>query len=277
MSLRPSRLLLAASGLLALFLALFSATPARAQMLAAPAESPDAGNHALALRARWVTVPGWMIGPYTAQHTQLNDGWSVGLEYLYRRPSFDVVISLDYSWLNAADGNYLGKSNDPATETHYLVFDKLSSLSADVSLVGHWNLTRWLEIRFGGGLGIGGVFGNIYQITNNSGCTADNAGDPSKCYPKNIGQLPSGRVDESTRQKLDASRCTEDFSDNGMDTPARPCFRKTDTYPFNVRVIPVINVQLGLRFRMAKHAFMHLDTGFRLAGFFLGGGPEFRF
>ena len=40
--------------------------------------------HALALRARWVTVPGWSINAFSC-HTQLNDGWSVGLEYLYRR------------------------------------------------------------------------------------------------------------------------------------------------------------------------------------------------
>ena len=63
----------------------------------------------------------------------------------------------------------------------------------------------------------------------------------------------------------------------GMDTPQKPCYRKTETYPFNVRVVPVLNMQFGFRFKMHKHAYFHLDTGWRLAGFFLGGGPEFRF
>src|SRR5438445_540184 len=83
----------------------------------------------------WVTAPGWTLAPYLAQHTQLNDGWSVGLEYLYRRSGFDVVVSVDYDSLNATDGNYQGGPND---QNHYLHFSGLSSLAGDVSLIGHW-------------------------------------------------------------------------------------------------------------------------------------------
>src|SRR5947209_4032910 len=121
-----------------------------------PAARREGTPDALALRARWVTVPGWSLGPYTSNHTQLDGGWALGLEYLYRRSGFDVVVSLDYSWLNAADGNWRGSD-----QTHYLHFDGLSSLNADVSLIGHWNVLSWLEIRLGAGLGIGGVFGDI--------------------------------------------------------------------------------------------------------------------
>jgi len=250
------------------------APPTSGSLLAAPASQGES-PHALALRARWVTLPGWALSPYLAAHTQLDDGWGVGLEYLYRRTSFDVVVSLDYSWLQAADGNFLGKSNNPATENHFTRFDKLSSLSADVSLIGHWNLTTWMEIRFGAGLGIGYVFGDIYQITNNSGCTADNAGDPTKCFPKTTGVVYPTTPDNVT--KLENQRCSPDFTDGGRDTPVSPCYRKTDTYPFNVRVVPVLNVLLGLRFKLHPHVFLHLDGGFRLAGFYAGGGPEFRF
>ncbi|MBP6741815.1 MAG: hypothetical protein KA244_03160 [Deltaproteobacteria bacterium] len=255
-----------------------AAAPSAQPMLSLPktANTPDPEfGHALAVRARWMTVPGWTIGPYLAAHTELNDGWSVGLEYLARRPGFDVVVSLDYSWLEARSGNFLGKNNNPVTENHFTRFDKLSSLSADVSLIGHWNLTPWMEMRFGAGLGIGYVFGDIYQITNNSGCTADNAGDPTKCFPKNVG--PISEVNAGTVTKLESVRCSPDFVDGGRDTPSSPCYRKTDTYPFNVRVVPVLNVLLGMRFRLHRNVSMHLDGGFRLAGFYLGAGPEFRF
>lgn len=261
---------------LALVLGLVCSTgAARAQMLAPPPAPTEAGPHALGLRARWLTVPGWAIAPYVDAHTELNAGWSVGLEYLYRRPAFDVVVSVDYSWLEARSGNYLGGGNDPATETHFIRFDRLSSISADVSLIGHWNLTPWMEIRFGGGLGIGGVLGNLYQINSNSGCTKENAGDSTVCYPKNVG--PIQKVDEATVQKLESVGCTPDFANNGMDTPSHPCLRKVDTYPFNARVVPVLNVLLGLRFRAHKNVYIHVDGGFRLAAFYLGAGPEFRF
>lgn len=259
-------------------------TPARAQLEAAapqsmlappPAVTRPESPHALALRARWVTLPGWALSPYLAAHTELNDGWGVGLEYLYRRTGFDVVISLDYSSLSARDGNYLGKTNDPATETHFLHFANLSSLSIDVSLIGHWNLTSWMELRFGAGLGAGYVFGEIYQITGNSNCTADTAGDPSKCYPTKIGPIVKTTPELVTQ--LENARCSPDFTDGGRDSAQSPCYRRTDVYPFNVRIVPVLNVLLGLRFKLQRHVYLHLDGGFRLAGFYAGGGPEFRF
>lgn len=263
-------------------LVLFAPTRARAQaaqqpMLAPPpASAQPESPHALALRARWVTLPGWALSPYLAAHTELNDGWGVGLEYLYRRSGFDVVVSVDYSSLQARDGNYLGSTNNPATETHFVHFDKLSSLSIDVSLIGHWNLTSWMELRFGAGLGAGYVFGEIYQITGNSaGCTADTAGDPSKCYPTKIGPITNSNPE--TISQLENIRCSPDFTDGGRDTPQSPCYRRTDVYPFSVRVVPVLNVLLGLRFKLQRHVYLHLDGGFRLAGFYAGGGPEFRF
>ncbi len=249
-------------------------TPNQQPLFAAPVAQPSQVTpHALALRARWVTVPGWSIAAFLDAHTQLNDGFSVGLEYLYRRSGFDVVLSVDYSWLEAASGNFLGKGNNPATDTHFTRFDKLSSLTFDASLIGHWNLTSWLEFRVGAGLGIGTVFGNIYQITNNSGCTAENAGDPTKCYPKNVG--PIENTDSSTIEKLNAAGCVGD--NDKLDTPTSPCQRSTQSYPFNPRVVPVLNTLIGLRFKLQDHVYWHLDGGWRLVGFYVGGGPEFRF
>jgi hypothetical protein len=249
--------------------------PAKPATGAAPTTDDDTSPHSLALRARWVTVPGWQLSPYTDAHTQLNGGWSIGAEYLYRMRAFDVVISLDYSWLNPDSGNYLATNHDPATDTHFLNFDKLSSLSVDVSLIGHWNLTPWLELRAGGGLGIGGVFGNIYQITNNSGCTLGNASDTTKCYPRPIG--PITVLDDATSQRLISGACNPDLSNSTKDTPGSPCYRRVDTYPMNVRVVPVLNAMLGFRFRAHRNVYIHLETGWRLVGWFLGAGPEFRF
>lgn len=241
--------------------------------VAAEAKPRELSPHALALRARWVTAPAWSLSPYTDQRVGLDAGYGVGLEYLYRRAGFDVVVSVDYSGINPPDGNFRGKGNDPATETHFLTFRNLSVLSADVSLIGHWNVLPWLEIRFGGGLGLGGVFGDISQITNNSGCTAENGGDPTRCYPKNVG--PLNRPGVSNDEVLAGFGCRN--GDGSLDTPSSPCYRRVDTYPMNARVVPVINTLLGLRFQAHEHVYIHVDAGWRLVGFYLGAGPEFRF
>ena len=125
----------------------------------------------------------------------------------------------------------------------------------------------------GAGLGIGTVFGNIYQITNNSGCTAENAGDPTKCYPTNVGKIEN--TDAATIEKLNAAGCVGD--NDKLDTPTSPCQRSTQSYPFNPRVVPVLNTLIGLRFKLQDHVYWHLDGGWRLVGFYVGGGPEFRF
>jgi len=244
--------------------------------------TPNSGDeglspHALALRARWVTVPGWSLDAFLDAHTKLDGGWGVGMEYLYRGlgKHVELVTSLDFSWLNADSGNYLGKGNNPADQTHYVVFDKLSALSLDASLIGHWNLTSWMEIRVGAGLGIGVVFGNIYQITNNSGCNIANANDPSNCYPRNVGPLPA--FTDNSRRILESVACEPDLRDSTKDTVLSPCYRRVETYPFSGRVVPVLNTLLGFRFRAHRNVLFHLETGWRLVGFYLGGGPEFRF
>ncbi len=265
--------------------AMFGAVDANAQMLALTNEgtqkvrsTSEQPPHALGVRARWVTAPGWELAPYTDAHTQLNGGWSVGLEYLHLRQTFDVVVSLDYSWVNPDSGNYLGKGRDPTAYTYFLAFDRLSTLSADVSIVGHWNLTPWMEFRLGAGLGLGVLFGNIYQIGSNPNCTVANAGDLSVCYPKT--QPPRAPYD--VKNPLPESNsptvyCNADLSDSTADTAKTPCLRRVGGYPFNGRVVPVLNTLLGFRFRMHRNAYLHVETGWRLVGFYLGGGPEFRF
>lgn len=308
MSLRTPRELSASSAfarlfgfsatLVALTFSLLSATSAQAQMLSLPGEKPASANalpssqpvtttprangeetspHAMAVRARWLTVPGWAIGPYTDAHTQLDGGWSVGLEYLYRMKSFDVVVSVDYSWLQADNGNFLAKGHDPSTDTHFIVFDRLSSISADVSLIGHWNLTSWLEFRIGAGLGLGVVLGNMYQITS-SGCTLGNVNDTANCYPRTQAPRPAYNVSQPLPdQNSPTLYCNADLSDSKLDTANTPCLRRVETYPLSGRAVPVLNAMLGFRFRAHKNVYVHLETGWRLVGFFLGAGPEFRF
>ena len=242
------------------------------------AAQPGEPSHGLALRGRWVTVPGWELSPYTDAHTQLDAGYSVGLEYLYLRKGFDVVVSVDYSWLNADNGNYLAKGHDPSTDTHFIAFDRLSAVSLDVSLIGHWNLTSWMELRLGAGLGVGVVLGNLYQINSNPSCTADNAGDLSTCYPKTAPPRAPYDVANPLPDKTDPSvYCSADLGDSKLDTAQSPCLRRVETYPLSGRVVPVLNALLGLRFRAHRNFYLHVEGGFRLVGFYLGAGPEFRF
>ncbi|MCA1663134.1 MAG: hypothetical protein LC659_02470, partial [Myxococcales bacterium] len=165
--------------------------PSSSHATSSSADDGDVGKHQLGVRARYIFVTKAMLGLYFDANTgtQMNS-WSLGMEYVYRRPgkSYDIVTSLDFSWLNVDDGNYLGSGHDPALDTHYTQFRNLSFISADVSIIGFHKFAPWFELRYGGGLGIGYVPGDVL-ITTNAGCTSANASDTTKCAPLVTGPI----------------------------------------------------------------------------------------
>jgi hypothetical protein len=224
-------------------------------------------RHAIGVYARYIFVTELMLKPYLDTSTSLNS-FAVGLQYHRRYDKFDVVTTLDFSWMALGDGNWLGKGNDPALDTKYVQFDKLSFLSADVAIIGHHAFNNWLEIRGGAGLGLGVVFGDVLTTSNsNQVCNKDNAGDTSKCYPisPTVGPIYLNQPD--TEQKLKA---TEDSS--RTDTAQNP-HRKPGNKP---PVMAVLNIMLGLNFRLHKHVSAQVELGFRDA-VYTGAGVQYHF
>ncbi|HEX9105328.1 MAG TPA: hypothetical protein VF997_24125 [Polyangia bacterium] len=243
--------------------------PPGATHLSSSAEEPRAevGRHQLGVRARYLFVTKAMLSLYFDANTgtQMNS-WSVGMEYVYRRPgkSYDIVTSLDFSWLNVDDGNYLGSGHDPAIDTHYTQFRNLSFISADVSIIGFHKFTSWFELRYGGGLGLGYAPGDVL-ITTNTNCTAANAKDPTQCYPLVTGPI----VGKPTAAQEAALKATEG---GGTDTATTPHRHSGD----NIPVMGVVNVLVGFRFYPVQHMAVTVDIGFRDA-MFVGGGVHYLF
>lgn len=243
-------------------------TPAgkRAKPLDASPPS-ELGTHQLGFRARYIFVTKAMLSPYFAADTgtQMNS-WSIGLEYVYRKPgkSYDIVTSLDFSWLNVDDGNYLGSGHDPSLDTHYTQFRDLSFISADVSIIGFHKFTDWFELRYGGGLGIGYVPGDVL-ITTNAGCTSANAKDTTTCAPLVTGPI----VGKPTAQQEAALKATEG---GGTDTATTPHRHSGGKPP----VMGVVNILVGFRFYPTPHLAVTADIGFRDA-MFVGAGVHYLF
>ncbi len=219
----------------------------------------EVGTHQLGVRVRYIFVTKAMLSPYLNANTgtQMNS-FSVGAEYVYRKPgkSYDVVTSLDFSWLAVDDGNYLGSGHDPALDTHYTQFRNLSFISADVSIIGWHKFLPWLELRYGGGLGIGYVPGDVLITNNGPQCTAANASDPSQCYPINTGPI-NGKPTAAQEASLQASM------GGGTDTNTTPHRHSGDKPP----VMGVVNILVGLRFYPTAHMAINWEIGFRDAMF----------
>jgi hypothetical protein len=222
-------------------------------------------KYALGARVRGVWMTPAMLSPYV-QTTSGLQSFAGGAEFIVRKPTYDVVTSLDLTFLSLTDGNFLGNGHDPSQDTHYVQFGsfgQLTFLSADVSILGHTALGRFVELRYGAGVGLGLVIGDVLIINNGRQCTSQNYSDLSKCYP----HTPDGRVDiplgrPDTEAKLKATE-----QPGVVDLADDPHRHATNNKP---PVMVVLNIQAGLRVKVHRHLAFDLDVGFRDAIFFGG-------
>src|SRR5439155_1239631 len=131
----------------------------------------------------------------------------------------------------------------------------LSFLSADVSIIGHHKFLPWLGLRYGGGLGLGWVAGDVLLTNNGPMCSAANAKDPTQCYPLNTGPI-NGKPTPAQEASLKASE------GNGTDTNVSPHRHVTGDKP---PVMAVLNVLVGLRFYPIPRLALTVEIGLKLA------------
>ncbi|MDB4970682.1 MAG: hypothetical protein JWN44_6371 [Myxococcales bacterium] len=225
---------------------------------APPSEVVELGRYQLGARVRGIFATHAMLSPYLAANTGTSmESVSVGIELIYRKPKYDIVTSLDFSFLDVHDGNYLGAGHDASLDTHYVQFRNLGFLSADVSLIGHHKFLPWLELRYGGGLGIGWVAGDVLLTNNGPQCTAANASDTKACYPTNTGAI-NGKPTPAQEASLKASEGT------GVDTNVTPHRHVSADKP---PVMGVVNLLVGLRFYPIPRLALTYEIGFRNAIF----------
>jgi hypothetical protein len=226
-------------------------------------------KYALGARVRGVFVPRSFFSPYLDAATSMESA-SLGLEFIYRKATYDVVASLDFMFLPLKSGNWLAKGNPPGLDTHYLEFDNLNFLSTDVSIIGHhtWASVPWLELRYGAGVGLGLVLGDVWMINNGMQCTLANVENTSQCYPRSptVGDI---RLDQpGYKEKL---KMTE--NPNAVDTAVDPHWHKSKDVP---PVMAVINILMAVKFRLHPHVSAQVEVGFRNAMFF-GAGVHYWF
>jgi hypothetical protein len=203
------------------------------------------------LRARYVSVPGWLLGFFTQNHMPLGTWGHWGIEGFRRIGHLQITAGLSYQNMSPPDGNWLGKGNPPETDTRFLQFRSLSLYSADVAFTGGGMLSSWFGLHAGAGLGLAIVRGNIY-VNQSDGCTAANVGDLSQCHPPGV-------------------TCA-----NGVCTPVSALSTKpsSDKLP----VVPIVNVLVGMDFRLPdlKGWEAKIEGGF-FDAFFFGFGVGYTF
>lgn len=115
----------------------------------------------LKVRRWWVHEPLQQLFIEDGPGTSSNDG--VGLDFSRRQGNTEISFGFGADRLDGREGYYLEKGADPTMSGNvdYVTFDDLQSFSAELTVVTHYQIHKLLEFRFGAGLGIGYLRGEI--------------------------------------------------------------------------------------------------------------------
>ena len=106
----------------------------------------------------------------------LNPGFAV--DFLRRRGNFEIAAGLGYGTLSTDDGLYLEKGDEPPGETpDFTEFDGFGWVTLEVNFMWTKALHEMFALRYGAGIGLGIMLGDILQTdttctgTQTSSCT----------------------------------------------------------------------------------------------------------
>ena|SRR2546423_5154198 len=220
---------------------------AQPRLVDASSTTSPTAVYGAALRARWVSVPGWLLSTFLKQSVPLSS-YGLGLELVRRKEDVDFALGLTYQNMSPRDGNWLGRSNVAALDTDLVQFRGLALVGLDASFTWRRRFNQYAGLRYGAGLGIGLLPGKVLRVSD-AGCTDANAGDTRACRP--LYCPPQGCTEAMHRQH-------EGGVDNGPTDPHR--YQE----PSIPGAFPIINLAVGLEFHVPQvpGLELRLDGGF---------------
>lgn len=208
--------------------------------------NPNATKLGVGARVRYVFMPQAVLNLFLDHSTSMNSV-GFGLEVVRRKGDFDIAFGLEYDSIAPENGLYLESGDDPGANCRVTTecpdkteFENFALLGLDATFLWHSKISDTVQFRYGAGIGVGLVLGSLYQTDTAcpAGTTVDDLDDPNQC-PVAPG---AARV-------------------------------KSDDVP---PVVPIVNVQLGARIKLAPQLTINIETGFRNM-FFLGLGTDYVF
>jgi hypothetical protein len=192
-------------------------------------------------RSYFVFIPTWLFDLFVEHSTSFKSVTFAG-SVIRRKGNFDIQLSLEYGQFQPDDGLWQEKDEDPSMIGMYPDFNRFNDLamvSFDASFIWHVDLTDFMQFRYGAGIGIGVKLGDATQTDTmcNSSTTVDDLDDPTAC----------NEVQGST---------------TNIDIPP---------------VVPIVNLLVGLRFKLVDQLSLNIEGGWRFPSFFVGGGIGYFF
>src|SRR6266545_3243871 len=191
-------------------------------------------EYGVGLRFRTVFVPKPVLELFVDKASGGVFKPGIGLELTRRKGNFELVLGLEWENVSPKNGFWLDKGDDPSVPAEtpdFIEFNSLAWVTADLAFLFSAAMTEQLAFRYGAGLGIGVVTGEILQTD-------------SLCEPG----TNAGNIQQNCMENPNAAQINE---------PA-------DLPP----VFPVVDLVIGLQWKPIDKLTLNLETGIRTLAFF---------
>jgi hypothetical protein len=222
-----------------------SRAPAAAAEEPLPGAEPDLGiEYGLGVRLRSVWVPKPVIELFVDRAAAGAQNYGVGLELTRRRGTTELQLGMEWERVTVGEGVWINKGENVADgdEADYVLSPKhsdhhLSWFTLEFSFINHAELTKALSLRYGAGIGIGVLIGELDH--NNIICTgATNSNPEPGCVPERFGGRGAYSEGEETQVAYDLPP-----------------------------VFPVVNAILGLQIKPTDTMTINIEGGIRTLPF----------
>jgi hypothetical protein len=221
----------------------------------ASSEPSSASNTAIGVRYRGIYIPqavlGWFVEGGDSVYVN-----GFGPELALRDDNVEYVFS---AWLALYQMDPVAiKGASDAEEAWEIVESDVKALYLTADYLWHKSLASQLELTYGGSVGLGFLFGNLYrtQATLRAGGTAGNPDDYVPCTALN--------------NPAQGGYC-DDINDH-YDGYAEPNWFHGGSKP---ALFPWITGQVGLRYQPHEKLVTRLDLGLGSSGLFFGIGVDY--
>lgn len=236
-----------------------------------PAEDPSKTYYFVGVRFRDAVVPKFMINIFADGGATVNVPM-VGAELTRRKDRFEFVFALQYADYSMQP--FLFKGYSEPDNAYEIVSSSLKQILFTAELLYSIPIDKSGRLAFliGGGIGLGGVFGNLYRSQ-----AFPTKGKPSPDVVSDWKGCPGDQADPV--DSIGVSYCkgadSDHFTDrrNGGKGYDEPSWAAGGSKPV---VFPWIALpQLSFRYKPIKQFQARLDLGFSTSGFFFGLGASY--
>lgn len=207
-------------------------------------------EYGVGVRLRSVWLPRSVLQLFVTRAAGGAHNYGVGVDLSRRRGTTELQLGFEFEHINVGQGVWINKGDNVAMgdEADYVLGPDSSTGSGnqfgwftlEFSFFNHAEITPWLSVRYGAGLGLGVLIGELdhYNIICAPGAT-NTSPEPGCVPPRFLG--------------------TGMYSENNQETLVK--------YDLGTPVFPVVNAVVGLQLKPTDHTTINLEGGIRTLPF----------